>query len=236
MEAFPQGTAGGDEQPAPGADGAAEPGEHLLHECSAAVPLQPDPPHAVFPLGKVELSPARVSWFGHSSQIFLLGTIFHLKDACCHGDVQGKHLPAPPRQFQSDWPLAAFLPLWEPSSFYCWRLQHDTFFAILMVIPISAVSMMIPTTLWDLQSPSSQVAALRAVLCLHLFQVSVLCSHLKAVAIFSCFTWNSPLFSKGDWGLCNCLWLFDVWYVAWRVWLCFPWGFSFHLWEEVPSF
>lgn len=72
MEVFPQGTAGGYEQPAPGAHGAAEPGEHVLHERGAAVPLQPDPPRAVFPLGKVEHSPARVSWFVRTSEIFCL--------------------------------------------------------------------------------------------------------------------------------------------------------------------
>lgn len=68
------------------------------------------------------------------------------------------------------------------------------------------------------------------------FWVSVLCSHLKASTIFSYITWNSPLFSKGDWRICDCLWLFGVRHVAWRVWLCLPWGFSFHLWEAVPSF
>lgn len=79
MEVFPQGTAGGHEQPAARADRAAEPGEHVLHERGAAVPLQPDPPGAVFPLGKVEHSPARVSWFVHSSESFLLGTVFLTK-------------------------------------------------------------------------------------------------------------------------------------------------------------
>lgn len=58
MEVFPQGTAGGYEQPAARAHRAAEPGEHVLHERSAAVPLQPDPPRAVFPLRTVEHSPA----------------------------------------------------------------------------------------------------------------------------------------------------------------------------------
>lgn len=89
MEVFPQGTAGGYEQPAPRAHRAAEPGEHVLHECSAAVPLQPDPVRAVFPLGEVEHSPARVSWFVLSTESFLLGTIFLPKDMCCHENVQG---------------------------------------------------------------------------------------------------------------------------------------------------
>lgn len=89
MEAFPQGPAGGCGQPARRAHRAAEPGEHVLHECGAAVPLQPHPARAVFPLRKVEHRPARVSWFVHSAESFLLGTIFLPKNMCCHGNVQG---------------------------------------------------------------------------------------------------------------------------------------------------
>ncbi|XP_023789732.1 inactive ubiquitin carboxyl-terminal hydrolase 50 isoform X3 [Cyanistes caeruleus] len=61
MEVFPQGTAGRYKQPAPRAHRAAEPGEHVLHERGAAVPLQPDPARAAFPLRNVEHSPARPS-------------------------------------------------------------------------------------------------------------------------------------------------------------------------------
>lgn len=43
-------------------------------------------------------------------------------------------------------------------------------------------------------------------------------------------------FPKGQWRGCDCLWLFGVRHVAWRVCLCFPGGFPFGPWEAVPSF
>lgn len=63
-------------------------------------------------------------------------------------------------------------------------LLHDTFFPILMEILVTAVLMKIPTTFWDLQSPSTQVTAARAVLYQHLFSKFLYCAP----------TWRQTLF------------------------------------------
>lgn len=232
MEVFPQRAAGGSEHPSPRADGAAEPGEHVLHERGAAVPLQPHPTRAVFPLGWVELSPTRVSWFVHTTLEFSACHCFPSKGYVLPWECP-RHLPAPPGSsshighqlvsFSFDSPL-----------FHGWVVQHDTIlpfwwqYPLLLsqwwFLPLSGICR-VPQAKWQL--PELHCTCV---------WVSVLCSHLKADTMFSNFTWTSPLFSKGDWRGCDCLWLFDVGYVAWRVWVCFPWGFSFRLWEAVPSF
>ncbi|XP_068059961.1 ubiquitin carboxyl-terminal hydrolase 50 isoform X4 [Anomalospiza imberbis] len=105
MEVFSQGTAGGYEQPAPRAHGAAEPGEHVLHERSAAVPLQPDPARAVFPLRKVEHSPAGIgesaTAFGCLVSDMWLGEFDYVSPEAFHS-VFGKRYPAFSRRTQHD--------------------------------------------------------------------------------------------------------------------------------------
>ncbi|XP_039578818.1 inactive ubiquitin carboxyl-terminal hydrolase 50 isoform X3 [Passer montanus] len=105
VEVLPQGRAGGHEQPAAGADGAAEPGEHVLHERGAAVPVQPDPPRAVFPLGEVERGPAPIgesaTAFGCLVSDMWLGEFDYVSPEAFHS-VFGKRYPAFSRRTQHD--------------------------------------------------------------------------------------------------------------------------------------
>lgn len=60
-------------------------------------------------------------------------------------------------------------------------LQHDTFLPILMVIPVTVVLMMIPTTFWDLQPLKPSESCQNCTVPASVSWVSVLCSHLKAL-------------------------------------------------------
>lgn len=72
--------------------------------------------------------------------------------------------------------------------------------------------------------------------CTSVYFLSLLCSCLKVEPPYFPSLPETFYFSEGVWWICNCLWLFDVWYMAWRVWLSFPRGFVFSPWGVVPNF
>lgn len=241
-EEFLHGSNGGEERAAPRAHRPEEPGQHVLHERNFAVPLQRATPRGVFPLRKVRSSPTQVSWFIHTACIFLPGTaVFLPKDACCREDVRGSRPPAPHQAVTVQLATGCFP---SPSSETLSRFSllgnfSVIFLVVLMIIAVAtiAVSMVIPALSSICRDPQTKWEAVRARLHLRVFfrfmyyapiwkwshQLFILCLKLTFI------------FSKGEWPVCDCLWLFDVRHVARRVWLCFPGGFSFSPREAVPS-